>query len=116
MKDNDLVSRIEDLEREIRKLKKIAYFKKEYIPIRYRKAFPEEDEDILIKSPVKYLPAIPPVFSLFGKEGGCCEIQMEREIRMPNDPEEYKKAAERLHERSEKHKKFMQESSAASST
>ena len=41
---------------------------------------------------------------------------MEREIRMPNDPEEYKKAAERLHERSEKHKKFMQESSAASST
>ncbi len=88
--------RIQYLEKQVRELiDQIKFYSLDSIPKKYRKAFYEPGENPFYKIK-KQKPAYPPVQNMFGS--GSFEKTLV-ELDMPTDPEEYKKAWERVKER-----------------
>jgi len=90
--EKDMIfQRLLELENEVRKLKRIADFNDKNVPLKYRKAFPNQDEDPFFTAP-KFYPQTPFAFRL-NKSG--IEPAL-TELAIPTDLSECAKAKERL--------------------
>lgn len=100
-----MIEKIEELEYQVKKLYRIIKLHKlDEIPIKYRKAFPKDDEEELFtidKFKSKNIPNSLKVFELVYRNVECSEIEL------PKDPKEYNEAKERMKEYGEKARKEM---------
>jgi hypothetical protein len=85
---DDIILRLEAIERSVRRFEEFIRIYYERIPIKYRKAFPENGENPLFTH-AKFLPLYPKVTNLDYHVGAT-------EIQLPQNPQEYTKAKERM--------------------
>lgn len=86
---NLLEKEVANLHAKIGRLEALIEFHNGPVPLKYRKAFPDESEDPYLKHK-PFPPAYPKVFELGKMYHGY------EEIEMPTDPKEYEKAKERM--------------------
>ena|ERR1700735_893122 len=87
----ELNKRIQDLEDQIKEMKKITQFNIDKIPLKYRKAFPDENRKVFFE-----LDTFKPQYPKFYKLSNSGIDNIFSEIQMPNDPKQYTKAKERM--------------------
>ena len=106
MKKYEMIEKIEELEYQVKKLSRIIKLHKlDEIPIKYRKAFPKDDEEelfIIDKFKSKNIPNSLKVFEL-----GYGFPDLAEEIEFPKDPKVLQTSKERMRRRAEKVNKEM---------